>query len=95
MSRPRSARAASGGAAGARGAASQRGVYVQSPKADIYVALLGVALGAMVLGCILLVMVLNRYGFSTKVSHNFPATTPAIARLASTGEIEKIGTVLL
>ena len=67
MSRPRSGRGASGGAAGARPAA-QRGVYVQTPKSDIYVALLGVALGAMIIGCLLLVLVLNRYGFSTKVS---------------------------
>ena len=45
-----------------------RGVYVQSPKSDIFVALLGVAVGAMFLGIILLVLVLNRYGFSTTVS---------------------------
>jgi hypothetical protein len=65
LSRPRSARGAS--TAAARPAA-QRGVYVQAPKSDIFVALLGVALGAMILGCLLLVLVLNRYGFSTKVS---------------------------
>lgn len=51
-----------------RAATTQRGVYVQSPKSDIYVALLGVALGAMLLGCLLLVLVLNRYEFKTKVS---------------------------
>jgi hypothetical protein len=41
---------------------------VQTPKSDIYVALLGIALGAMVLGCILLLLILNRYEFKTKVS---------------------------
>ena len=67
MSRPRSARAASArGRARPRPAA--RGVFVQTPKSDIYVALLGIALGAMVLGCLLLVLILNRYGFKTKVS---------------------------
>jgi hypothetical protein len=32
------------------------------------VALLAVALGALVLGCLFLLLVLNRYGFSSKVS---------------------------
>jgi len=40
-----------------------RGVYVQQPKNDIFVVLLGVALGAMVLGCLFLVVKLNAYGF--------------------------------
>jgi len=66
LSRLRSGRGASP-AGGNRPAAAQRGVYVQSPKSDIYVALLGVALGAMVLGCLLLVLVLNQYGFQTTV----------------------------
>jgi len=64
LSRPRSVRGAS--PATTRPVASQRGVYVQAPKPDIYVALLGIALGAMVLGCLLLIIVLNRYGFSLK-----------------------------
>ena len=83
MSRLRSARGASPAAgrpaAGGRSpAAAQRGVYVQTPKSDIFVALLGVALGAMVLGCLLLILVLNRYGFSTKVSAR-SAPAPALA----------------
>jgi len=95
LSRPRSGRGASGGA-GTRPAA-QRGVYVQTPKSDIYVALLGVSLGAMILGCLLLVIVLNRYGFSTKVSAAFPASgTPAALALAGTTDFSgKIGTVHL
>jgi hypothetical protein len=93
LSRPRSAPAARAGA-GARPAA-QRGVYVQAPKSDIYVALLGVSLGAMIIGCILLVIVLNRYGFSTKVSATTPTpSTPVVLALA-TGFSEKIGTVRL
>jgi len=36
--------------------------------------LLGIALGAMILGCLLLLLILNRYGFSTKVSALTPTT---------------------
>jgi hypothetical protein len=32
------------------------------------VALLGIALGAMILGCLLLLLILNSYEFKTKVS---------------------------
>jgi len=39
---------------------------VQSPRPDIYVALLGISLGAIVIGCLFLILVLNSYGFSTK-----------------------------
>lgn len=54
---------------------AQRGVYVQAPKSDIYVALLGVALGAMVLACLLLVLLLKSYDFSTKVSSRVPVSS--------------------
>ncbi len=76
MSRPRSGGRAS--AAPARGA-TQRGVYVQAPKSDIFVVLLGVALGSMIVGCLLMFLVLNRYGFSRKVSSNFSAPIQSIA----------------
>lgn len=58
-----------------RGAAPPAGgrVLVQTPRSDIFVALLGVALGAIIVGCILLVMVLNRYEFRTKVGALAPA----------------------
>ena len=92
MSRPRSAPAAKGRAS-RPAAGGARGVYVQSPKSDIFVALLGVSLGAMVLGCLLLVLVLNRYGFSTKVAANALAPTPAVA--LATVNLEKIDTVRL
>jgi hypothetical protein len=59
------------------------------------VALLGVALGAMILGCLLLVLVLNQYGFSTKVSA-LPRHTPSTLALADTaGIFGKIGSVRL
>jgi hypothetical protein len=41
---------------------------IQSPKSDIFVVMLGIALGAILLGCLLMTLVLSRYGFSTKVS---------------------------
>jgi hypothetical protein len=49
---------------------------VQSPKSDIYVALLGIALGAILLSCLLMAMLFGRYGFSTKVSVNTNGTPP-------------------
>jgi len=55
----------------------------QTPKSDIYVTLLGIALGAMILGCLLLVLILNRYGFSTKVSALTPAAPVQVAMSAS------------
>jgi len=40
--------------------------------------LLGIALGAMLLGCLLLLLILNRYGFSTKVSALTPSSTARV-----------------
>jgi hypothetical protein len=84
LSRPRSARPASGGGGGRP--TGRPGVFVQSPQSDIYVALLGIALGAMILGCLLLLLILNRYGFSTKVSALTPttATSRALASNSAT-----------
>ncbi len=63
MSRPRSQ--TRGSAAPARGARpAGRQVLVATPKSDIYVTLLGVALGAMILATLLLTLLLNRYEFS-------------------------------
>jgi hypothetical protein len=63
------------------GAAPRGGrVLVQTPKSDVYVALLGVALGAILLGCLLLLLQLNRYEFQTKVA---AATPPSAATLWS------------
>jgi hypothetical protein len=91
LSRPRSGRAASGG--GGRPAA-RPGVFVQTPKSDIYVTLLGIALGAMILGCILLLIILNRYEFKTSVSMLRPST-PISASLALAGNTEKNSAVHL
>jgi len=80
MSRARSARGASAGGP----AAGRPGVFVQAPQPDIYVALLGVALGAMILGCILLLMILMRYDFKTKVSALTPPARTVLVAAAET-----------
>ena len=83
MSRQPSTRGSSTGTASRGGsAAAQRrpGVLVQSPKSDIYVALLGIALGAILMACLLMLLMLNRYGFSVKVSAR--TTTAPIVRMA-------------
>jgi len=41
----------------------RRGVYVEAPSADIYTALLGVALGAILIACSVLLLELQSYGF--------------------------------
>ena len=67
MSRLRSSRGSSPAAKTktARPAAAGRrpGVFVQAPKSDIFVAMLGVALGAILLACLLILMILWRYDF--------------------------------
>jgi len=60
-------------------------VFVQTPRSDVYVAMLGVALGAMILGCLLLVLVLNRYEFSIKAAST---TAPASTSLALAAHLE-------
>jgi hypothetical protein len=57
-------------------------VLVQSPKSDIYVVLLGIALGAILLGCLLMTLVLSRYGFSTKVNVSAVSSPPQAATIA-------------
>ncbi len=41
-------------------------VLVQAAKSDIYVAMLGVSLGAIILACLWLLLVLSRYEFKVK-----------------------------
>jgi hypothetical protein len=69
-------------AAASRGAAAPRrpGVLVQAPKSDVYVALLGISLAAIVIATLLMVLLLAQYGFSTKISAN--QATPAATRVA-------------
>jgi hypothetical protein len=73
LSRLRSSRGSSPGpstSSGQRSVAAARrpGVLVQAPKSDIYVVLLGIGLGSMVIGCILMIVLLGNYNFSTKVT---------------------------
>jgi len=75
LSRLRSSRGSSTAASSAsatRSAVTARSgggrVLVQAPKSDIYTVMLGIALGALVIGCLLMTLLLNGYGFSTKVS---------------------------
>lgn len=84
MSRLRSARGASGPKATTRAGGGRPGVFVQAPRSDIYVTMLGVALGAMLLGCLLLLLILNRYEFKTTVS---AAPSSAPVALATISEI--------
>ena len=44
------------------------GVFVQKPKSDIYVALLSIALGAILIGSLLLILQLNAVGFNLKAA---------------------------
>lgn len=39
------------------------GVLVRKPKATVYVALLGVAVAALVIGCLLLLLELHQYDY--------------------------------
>jgi hypothetical protein len=39
------------------------GVLIRQPKTTIYVALLGVAVGALVIGCLLLLVELHQYDY--------------------------------
>ena len=69
MSRLRSSRGAKAAATPASGArpaaaASRRpGVLVQAAKSDIFVAILGIALAAILLACLLMLLILWRYDF--------------------------------
>lgn len=74
MSRPRSGRSS---APAARGGA-RPGVFVQQPKSDIYVTMLGIALGAMLVGSVLLALILAKYEFKVKATAR-PAPSVAVA----------------
>lgn len=84
MSRPRSGRSnAPAGRAGAR-----PGVFVQTPKSDIYVVMLAIALGAMFVGSILLTLILARYEFKMKVSAlSAPPASSALALLEKSSTV--------
>ena len=67
-SRGSSAASPSGRSSTVAASGRRPGVLVQSPKSDIFVVMLGIALGAVVLGTLLMIIMFARYGFSTKVS---------------------------
>lgn len=58
--------------------ARQRGVLVQAPKSDIYVALLGISLAAILIGCLLMILLLGRYEFKVKVAAADRAPSAAV-----------------
>jgi hypothetical protein len=76
LSPPRSVRGASSRPAVRAG--GRPGVFVQTPKSEIFVAMLGIALGAIVLGCLLLLLLLNRYEWQVKAAAR--DNTPRLAR---------------
>ncbi len=81
MSLPRSGRGANqptGRAAPARGGR----VLVQAPRPDVYVAMLAVALGAMLIGCLLLILELNAYEFELKATAVTPAARAVLAEFS-------------
>ena len=82
MSRLKSGRGADGGRGGRSSGRAPTGggrVLVQSARSDVYVALLGVSLGAMFIGLLFLVLLLNRYEFKTKVSARPNRTADLVA----------------
>jgi hypothetical protein len=84
MSRQRSGRGSTTGATRTTGArtGARPGVFVQAPRSDIYVTLLGIALGAMVIGSILLALILARYDFKVKATA-LPAAPAAATAIAA------------
>lgn len=75
---------------GAPARAGRPGVFVQAPRSDVYVAMLAVALGAILIGCLLLVLKLKDYDFETKATAVIPAPRAVLACLA-----ENLSTVRL
>jgi len=62
-------------------------VYVQAPQSDIFVVMLGISLGAILLGCLLLGLVMNRYDFKVKPTASLmPASASAPVALAAISE---------
>lgn len=65
----------------ARPAGGRPGVYVQTPRSDIFVVMLGIALGAILLGCLFLFIVWGRYGFAIKAAMA-PSAAPVVLAAA-------------
>ena len=43
-----------------------RGVFVQAPRSDVYVSLLGISLAAMLLACLLMFLIWQKYEMNMK-----------------------------
>ena len=57
--------------------AGSRRVAIAKPKNDIYVALLGIALGAVVLACIMLAMEMSNYEWNVNPKVSLPPSQVA------------------
>jgi hypothetical protein len=91
MSRARSGRGASTVASPRQGGGRSSGggrVLVAAPKSDIYVALLGVSIGAMFIGCLLLLVVWSRYDFKVGAPKAMaPVSAPPIYAFATASSV--------
>jgi hypothetical protein len=63
--------------------AARPGVFVQTPRSDLFVVMLGIALGAIVLSCLLMFLIWGMYGFQTSVSALWAPTPPALQQAVS------------
>lgn len=80
MSRLRSGRGSNpSGASRTSAAPRARGVLVPAAKSDIYVALLGISLAAVVISCILMALLLMKYEWKVSVA----SATPSPSALAA------------
>lgn len=79
----------SGARATVAAAGRRPGVLVQAPKSDIFVAMLGVAVGAIVLACLLMLLILWRYDFkaNAKLAARDSGSRVSIAALTPTGHL--------
>ena len=55
-----------------------RGVLVRQPRSSIFTVLLLIAFAALVIGCLILVVELARYGFQFKPPSNLRTAAPTI-----------------
>jgi hypothetical protein len=94
LSPPRLGRGASSASSRPAARTSGRpGVFVQTPKSDIYVTMLGIALGAILLGCLLLFLLLNRYEFQLKAAAI--DTNPRPALVSASDRVPTLDRLLL
>jgi hypothetical protein len=71
-------------------AAGRPGVFVQTPRSDIFVVMLSIALGAIALGCLFLFLLLNRYEFQVKAAALPQQTHPALALASQNFNVPEI-----